>query len=76
MKREKDIHDLIREGPVYLINDYENAVFRTEIDDKHQLRVFCKIKGKPEFETSLSSGIFKDVYTTHYMISKEEYEKY
>lgn len=71
----EDIYELIGKAPIYLLNDYEDAVFRTQIDDG-QLRVFCKLKGREEFETSYKSGIFKDVFSIHYLISKEEYEKY
>lgn len=71
----KDIHDLINEGPIFLINEYEDAVFRARYDESGKLEIYTKIKGKPEF-SSPNSGIFKDVFSIHYLISKEEYEKY
>lgn len=74
--KKKDIFDYLKEGEIYLINDYENAVFRAKYDQNGELIIYTKIKGNPEFKANPTSSIFHDVLSIHYMISKEEYEQY
>lgn len=73
---QKHILDYLNEGEIYLINDYENAVFRASYNKEGMMEVYTKLKGKPEFKANPQSGIFHDVFTIHYMITKEEYEKF
>lgn len=75
MLREKDVMDLIREAPIYLMNYHEGAVLRTEIKEG-VLRIYLKFKDGEESETNHQSRIFNNAFIKYNLISKEEYENF
>ena len=71
MKR-KEFLNQFTEQPVYLKNDAEGAVIRTEPANS-DLKIWVKIKGKEEFEAKPGSSLVADSFSIQNRITKEEY---
>lgn len=59
--------------PVYLSNDFENAVIKSLPDEDG---FYVKFKGKKEFKAKKGSGVVAEALAEGVEITAEEYEKF
>lgn len=66
---------LLKEGVLYLFDDFEGAVFKFTGTGKGN---FCevKFKGKQPYEVECTTNIACEAYLGGEIITKEQYDKY
>ena len=72
--KSEDLRNLILKQPVYLFNDYEEAVIRTEPGE--EITFYIKFHGGTEFEAKDGSELITDTLLQPLIISEEDYKKY
>jgi hypothetical protein len=73
--RESEKVDRFRSGPVFLFNEFEGCMIRTEFKNG-RMKVFVKFEGEEEFEGKQSSTIVTDAIMEWNEVSREQYESY
>ncbi len=77
MKQDLLIKRLRKKIPVFIYDDYEEAVVRiTPFEDQHNMRVFIKYKDCDEVETKSTDETVCDIILRGVSINEEEYLKY
>jgi len=66
---------LFSKQPMYFINEYEEAVVRTEPGEVG-CNIFVKLKGKQEFKAVRGSSLVVDCLAEAFMITKDEYDNF
>lgn len=77
MKQEILVKRLLQRMPVYIYDDYEEAVVRiTPMEDIQNTKVFIKYKDCCEVETMSTDETVSEIILRGIHINEEEYLKY
>ena len=77
MKQEILVENLRKKMPVFIYDDYEEAVVKiTPSVNQHNLKVFIKYKDCCEVETTSNDKTVCDIILRGVCINKEEYFNY
>jgi hypothetical protein len=77
MKQEILVKKLRQKMPVFIYDDYEEAVIRiTPLENQHDAKIFIKYKNCSEVETTSTNETVCDIILRGVSINEEEYYNY
>jgi len=69
----EELYEKLQREPVYLYNDYEQAVVKL---DNSLPNYLVKLKGREEFKAKTGSGVVAEAILDLLEISKEDYDNF